>query len=70
MEQEQGSENRADNEQVKDPQTKRKPIWSVTGTAAAIQAFYIVLFLLWVFIPDYVDRSNAATVFIESMLRG
>lgn len=68
MAQEQRIENRNDNKERKDPQTERKPIWTITGTAIAIQVFLISLFFLWVFIPDYVqDRSDAAQVFIESM---
>lgn len=68
MQQEQRSQDAGNDNQGKDPQTDVKPIWSITGTATAIQIFLISLFLLWVFIPDYVpDRSDAAKVFIESL---
>ena len=48
MAQEQRIENRHDDKERKDPQTERKPIWTITGTAIAIQVFLIVLFLLGV----------------------
>jgi len=68
MAQEQRIVNRNDNKERKDPPSERKPIWTITGTALAIQVFLIVLFLLGVFIPDYVkDPSDSAQVFIESM---
>jgi hypothetical protein len=44
----------------------REPIWSVTGTATAIQAFLIGIFLFWNFIPDYVPAPESGKVFVES----
>lgn len=68
MQQEQGCENGENRNQTDDEQTKGKPIWSVTGTAIAIQVYIIALFLLWVFIPVYVqDYTQAVKVCIESM---
>lgn len=66
MAQEQLIENRNDDDQRHNQQTNRKPIWTVTGTAAAIQIFLITSFFLCLFIRDYVDPKNVAAVFIES----
>jgi hypothetical protein len=66
MAQEQRIENRNDNEQRQDQQAERKPIWTITGTATAIQIFLITSFFLWLFIRDYVP-NNSPTVFIESI---
>jgi len=68
MAQENGIQNGGDNKEGENKQANGKPIWSTTGTALAIQIFLIILFLLWVFIPDYVTNpSDAAKAFLESM---
>lgn len=68
MQQEQSSENGSNHEKREDPQAKVRLVWSTTGTAIAIWIFLIVLFFLWVFLPDYVpDRTDRAKVFLESM---
>ena len=68
MQQEQRCEDAGNNEERKDAQPEIKPLWSVTGTSIAIWIFLIVLFFVWIFLPDYVpDRADRAQVFLESM---
>lgn len=68
MQQEQNGQDASDNNQRKDPQAKVSLIWTISSTATAIWIFLIGIFLLWIFLPDYVpDRADRAKVFIESM---
>jgi|ERR1051325_1343473 hypothetical protein len=67
MAQQQRIDNHDNNKQRQDQQAERKPIWTITGTATAIQIFLIITFLLWAFIPDYITNpSDSAKASIES----
>jgi len=68
MQQEQRGQDAGDNNQRKEHQTKISLIWTVSSTATAIWIFLLGVFLLWIFLPDYVpDRVDRTKVFIESM---
>ena len=68
MQQEQNSENTNNNNKRENQQANVRLIWSVSSTATAIHVFLLGVFLLSIFLPDYVpDRADRAKVFIESM---